>query len=512
MRRFGILMSLVLVTGLGACGSFRDLFSAHADVVAEAGDQRLTPQRLAQIMAGGKGMKANRDAANFVTNIWVDYSLFAQAVADGKLPVDSASIAQAVWPELAELRGSHWHDSLMARRSQISPKAADSTYQGNEIRVLQHILFRTPQNSVPEVRNAARKKAEGALARIKRGTDFGRLASQVSEDPGSKRDNGFLPPSPKGKFVPAFDSAGWSLAPGAVSGVVETPFGYHIIRRPPQADVRERINSYLVQNAGTRLDSIYMDSLAIINKLKVSKGAAAAMRAAGENPEEARNSKKRLTSYKGGELTVGEFMRWVRALPPQYAGQLKQADDTMLTQFAKILTQNVLLLRQADSAKIGVTPAEWKGLEEHYRGQLDTLRTEMGLDTAALWDSTAPPADRHKVASMKVDQYFDGLLSGKSRLRPLPSSLATLLRERSHYRIYEAGLNRSIELAEAERAKTDSTKPQAGPMQPAPGPAPIPGMPPQAPEGKAPAAAPAPEGAAKPSNPAGAADSAAAKR
>ena len=476
MARFSLIVCLLLTAALAGCSSFRDLFSAHADVVAEAGDQRLTPQRLSQIMGGGKGMRANRDAANFVTNVWVDYSLFAQAVADGKLPLDSASIAKAVWPELAELRGSHWHDSLMARRSKISPNAADSTYQANQVRVLQHILFRTPPNAVPEVRNVARKKAESALARVKKGADFGQLAAQLSEDPGSKRDNGFLPPSPKGKFVPVFDSVGWSLAPGAVSGVVETPFGYHIIKRPSPDAVRERLTAYLVQNAGTRLDSIYMDSLAMINQIKISKGAAAAMRAAGENPEEARTSKKTLTSFKGGELTVGEFMRWVRALPPQYAAQLKQADDSMLTQFAKILTQNVLLLRQADSAKIGVTSEEWKGIEEHYRGQIDTLRVEMGLDTASLWDSTAAKLDRHKVAAMKVDQYFERLVSGKSRLRPLPSSLATVLRERSTYRIYDGGLNRAVELAEAERAKTDSTKAKAGPMQPAPGPAPIPGM------------------------------------
>ena len=190
-----------------------------------------------------------------------------------------------------------------------------------------------------------------ALARVKRGSDFGSLASQVSEDPGSKADRGFLPPSPKGKFVPAFDSAGWTLAPGAVSGVVETPFGYHIIKRPGPEAARERITTYLAQSAGTRLDSIYMDSLAQTKQIKVARGAAKAMRDAGEDPEAARKSKKTLVSFKGGELTVAEFMRWVQALPPQYIAQLKQADDSMLTQFAKILTQNVLLLRQADSAK-----------------------------------------------------------------------------------------------------------------------------------------------------------------
>lgn len=493
MRRFALIPAVLIVAGFSACSSFRDLFTAHADVAAEAGGQQLTAERLSQIMSSGKGIQPNREAANFVANVWVDYALFAQAVADGKLPLDSASIAQVVWPQLAELRGSHWHDTLMARRSNIPPNAPDSVYRANQVRVLQHILYRVPANAVPEVRNAARKKAEGTLARIKRGADFGELASQQSEDPGSKQDRGFLPPSPKGRFVPAFDSAGWTLAPGATSGVVETPFGYHIIRRPAVEAVRDRLKAYLAQSAGSRLDSIYMDSLAIQNQIKVSKGAPTAMRAAGDNPEEARHSKKTLATFKGGELTVGEFMRWIQAMPPQYAAQLKQADDTMLTQFARVLSQNVLLLRQADSAKVRVTPEEWGSMAANYRGQVDTLRMEMGLDTAALWDSTVATADRDKVAAAKVEQYFDRLVSGKSRLRPLPSTLGMLLRERSSYRIYDAGLNRAVELAVAERGKADSIKAKTGPMQPAPGPAPIPGVTPS-PGGQA---APADTGAAR---------------
>ena len=474
MGRLALLSSLLLGTGLTACSSFRDLFSAHADVAAEAGEHRLTPERLTEIMSSGKGIRPNRDAANFVTNVWIDYTLFAQAVANGKLPLDSASIAEAVWPQLAELRGGHWHDTLMARRSDLPPNAADSVYKGNDVRVLQHILYRVPPNAVPEVRSVARKKAEGTLARIRRGEDFGKVAAQVSEDPGSKVDRGFLPPSPRGRFVAAFDSAGWALAPGATSGVVETPFGYHIIKRPAADAVRDRLKAYLVQDAGSRLDSIYMDSLAIQNQIKIEKGAAGAMRAASENPEEARHSKKKLTTFRGGELTVREFMRWTQALPPQYAAQLKQADDTMLIRFARVLSQNMLLLRQADSAKIRVTPAEWTELASGYRAQIDTLRTEMGLDTASLWDSTVAAADRNKVAAMKVDQYFERLTSGKSRLRRLPSGLGTVLREQFSYRINEAGLNRAVELAQ-QRSKADSAKSPTGPLQTAPGPAPIPG-------------------------------------
>ena len=485
MSRSVILGSLLLGAGLTGCSSFRDLFSAHADVAAEANEQRLAPDRLAQIMAGGKGIRPNRDAANFVANVWIDYSLFAQAVANGKVPLDSASIAQAVWPQLAELKGNHWHDSLMARRSKIPPTAADSVYRANDVRVLQHILYRVPPNAVPEVRNVARKKAEGTLARLRRGADFGQLASQESEDPGSKMDRGFLPPSPKGRFVPAFDSAGWSLAPGATSGVIETPFGYHIIKRPSLDVVRDRLTAYLAQSAGGRLDSLYMDSLATHNKIQVAKDAPAAMRASAENPDKARHSDKKLATFNGGALTVAEFMRWIQALPPQYSTQLRQADDSMLTQFARVLTQNLLLLRQADSAKIQVTPAEWTEAASQYRGQVDTLRREMGLDTTRLFDPTVSAADRDMVAAAKVDQYLDRFITGKARLRPLPAAMASLLRDKAKYQVNEAGLNRAVELAQAERAKTDTTKGQAGGLQRAPGPAPIPGAaPPSPPQGQ----------------------------
>lgn len=482
MRRFGLLTAFLFAAGLTACNSFRDLFSAHADVAAEAGGQRLTPERLGQIMNSGKGVRPNREAANFVSNVWVDYALFAQAVATGKLPLDSAGVAKAVWPELAELRGSHWHDTLVARRSKIGPHEADSVYKGDQVRVLQHILFRVAPNATPEIRNVAHKKAEGALAKVKGGADFGAVAAQVSEDPGSKADKGFLPPSPKGRFVPAFDSVGWALAPGAVSGVVETPFGYHIIKRPAGEAVRDRLTTYLLQSAGTRLDSLYMDSLATKANIKVARGAAQAMRAASLDPEGSRRSDKTLTKFNGGELTVAEFLRWLQALPPQYAGQLKQADDSMLTQFAKVLSQNVLLLRQADSAKIQVTPTEWKAMQANYRSQLDTLRLEMGLDTAGLWDSTVAKTDRNKVAAAKVEQYFDRLVSGKSRLRPLPSALAGVLRDRFDYRIYDSGIKRAVELAVADSKKTDSTKVSPPPtgeeegLKPAPGPAPVPGV------------------------------------
>jgi hypothetical protein len=166
----------------------------------------------------------------------------------------------------------------------------------------------------------------------------------------------------------------------------------------------------------------------------------------------------------------------------------------------------VLLLSQADSAGIKVTPEEWQGLQARYRSQLDTLRADMGLDEGSLGDSSAAAADRSKLAALKVEQYFDRLIAGKTRLRPIPSTLATLLRERSSYRINNTGLNQAIELAQAASKQADSTKAATGPLQRAPGPAPIPGVSPGAtprPQitpapGTAPAPRPAPPDTARP--------------
>jgi hypothetical protein len=492
-----MILAAILAIGLVGCGNFRDLFSAHADVAAEAGGSELTSQRLAQIMsAGGKNVRVNRETADFLANAWVDYSLLGQAVARGTLPQDSASVASAVWPEISELKGTHWHDTLMARRSAVTDAEVDSLYNTTDVRVLQHILFGVRPNTEAGQRAATRKKAEVALARIHKGADFGTLASQLSEDPGSKADSGYLPPSPKGRFVATFDSAGWTLQPGQVSGLVETPFGYHILRRPALADVRPRVREFLVQRAGARLDSLYMDSLAQSNKISVVKDAPATIRSALEDPDGSRNSGKALVHYTGGTLNTKDFLRWVRALPPQYSVQLRQADDSMLTKFARLLTQNVLLLREADSAGIKITPEEWNSLRGRYQSQVDSLKAEMGLGADAS-DSTASPAEREKAAALRVERYFDRLMEGKARLRPIPSALATLLRERLPYTVHDAGVTRAYELAGEAKAKSDSSAPKTG-MQRAPGGPPVPGLQP-APGGQAPGASS--PGSQKPATP-----------
>jgi peptidyl-prolyl cis-trans isomerase SurA len=78
-------------------------------------------------------------------------------------------------------------------------------------------------------KEAARAKAESLLAEIKRGGDFESIAKRESMDP-SKDVGGDLGWARRGQMVPAFEAWLFTLQPGQTSPVVETPFGYHIIR------------------------------------------------------------------------------------------------------------------------------------------------------------------------------------------------------------------------------------------------------------------------------------------
>lgn len=93
-----------------------------------------------------------------------------------------------------------------------------------------HILFRVPQNASPEVREQKRQAAEKVLAEVRAGKDFAALARAHSDDTASASKGGDLGFFPQGTMVAPFEQAAFALKPGEVSGIVETPFGFHIIK------------------------------------------------------------------------------------------------------------------------------------------------------------------------------------------------------------------------------------------------------------------------------------------
>jgi peptidyl-prolyl cis-trans isomerase C len=97
-----------------------------------------------------------------------------------------------------------------------------------------HVLITTKDPATGEDLSADKKKerkelADKVLARAKAGEDFGKLAKEFSDDPGS-RDKGGEYTFPRGQMVPEFENAAFALDTSKISDIVTTPYGYHIIK------------------------------------------------------------------------------------------------------------------------------------------------------------------------------------------------------------------------------------------------------------------------------------------
>jgi parvulin-like peptidyl-prolyl isomerase len=84
---------------------------------------------------------------------------------------------------------------------------------------------------VTRTKEEAKKLATEIMGKAKKGADFDGLAKQYSDEPGSKTRMGKLGKFARGAMVKPFSDAAFALKPGEISNVVETDFGFHVIKR-----------------------------------------------------------------------------------------------------------------------------------------------------------------------------------------------------------------------------------------------------------------------------------------
>ena len=121
-----------------------------------------------------------------------------------------------------------------------------------------------------EEQKQARKKAEGILARIQAGEDFATLATEFSEDTGTKQKGDDLGFFQRGRMVPEFEKAAFSLEPGKVSDIVQSNFGFHIIKvedrkEPairPYEEIKEQLKKKLEVDEKKKAVDQYVEKMA----------------------------------------------------------------------------------------------------------------------------------------------------------------------------------------------------------------------------------------------------------
>jgi peptidyl-prolyl cis-trans isomerase C len=166
----------------------------------------------------------------------------------------------------------------------VQPNDVNTFYQQNPDKFKQpervrasHILIRTEENADAKAKETAKAKATDLLKQVKAGKDFAELAKQHSQDPGSAVQGGDLGFFQQGQMVGAFERAAFALKPGEVSDIVETPFGFHIIkmaekqsaRTVPIEEVKPQIEQFLQNQQRQQKTQAFIESLKSKGKVEV---------------------------------------------------------------------------------------------------------------------------------------------------------------------------------------------------------------------------------------------------
>lgn len=174
-------------------------------------------------------------------------------------------------------------ETTIAPKAKVTDEEAKKFYDDNKDKFRReeavrasHILVGADQNATAADKKKAKEKAESLLKQLKGGADFAELAKKESSCPSSAQggDLGFFG---KGQMVPEFEKAAFGLKPGEVSDVVETQFGYHIIKvaekkdaeTVPFEEAKERIEQFLSQQKVQQGVSDYVEELRKKGKVEI---------------------------------------------------------------------------------------------------------------------------------------------------------------------------------------------------------------------------------------------------
>ena len=490
---------------LAACDGFKEAMSAHQDVVARAGSQELSVERLAELL-GNSRAPLEKEVARRVAQIWVDYQLVGTAASRGDSLNDPKMIDSVMWSAIAGQRAKKFYDVVSSNWSANDPAQNEAKYNQGQLLAARHIIFVTPGGAQGGLSAAARDSIRRRLDRLRpqlTPANFAQMASQHSQEPGAKERGGSLGVFQPGSMVPEFEKALVALKPGEISPVIQTSFGYHIVYRPRYAEVADEFKARIGDASLAEAEQEYLNKLEAGAGIQYKDNLAAKTKAVAADLDGHKNDNAVVVEFKGGTLTAGELARWIEAFPPQanITAQIASAPDSIIPTFVKGIVRNELVLRAADSAGVKLDSAELASIRTSFASQVTRLWSSLGLDPKALADSASNANERQRIAASRVESYMDRLLGEQAPFLEVPKPLEVALLDRYDSKIIEAGLDRAVERATRIRAVNDSTRATQQPQSQVPMPRPGAGPQGAAPQGARPQGqpqAPAPAPAQRP--------------
>ncbi len=491
VRPWSAFATASLIVTLGACDGLKEALTAHVDVAAKAANQELSVTRLADLLGNAKvPVPITKENAGIVADLWVNYQLLGHAAAVGDSLTDKKAIDQAVEPITKNMRLKKFTDTLVKSFKVDSGSEAAYNQAAGDLYAARHILFAFPPAATQTQKDSVRKKAESVLATVNN-ANFAQMADKYTSDPSGKGKGGNLGVYEKGQMVGPFANGVAALKPGQIGpSLIESTYGFHIVQRLPfsQVDRAEYTQKYS-GSAINKSDSVYLAGLDKSANIEVKPNAAALAKSAVADPVKHNKDNATLATFKGGDLTVSEFLGWVETMPPQMqvSRQLPGLPDSIVKHFVSSIAQREVMLQKADSAKVTLSAEDKTQLYGQFSQLVQMIEQQLGIDPKALADSATSSSMRERLAANRVESYIDRILSGQAQPVPVPQPLATVLQSKYESSINSAGVERSVQSAQKIRAVADSSRAANQPKSQVP----LPGMPPSG-------AAPAPPPGANP--------------
>lgn len=450
----------------------KDALSAHADIVASAESQKFTVTKMSELL-GRSQAPLRKDVANALANIWVNYQLVGIASARKDSLTNEKDMDEALWPFISNMKAKTWYDSVAKGWAKPDSGRALAMYNSGEIMTAAHILLLTQgMNPAEKAKQLQRAKALHASLTT---ANFAEVAKKESQDKQSGQQGGMLPPFRHGEMVPEFEAGVKATKPGEISGIVESQFGYHIIRRAPYDEVKATLVQASSAASMAKADSAYMATLEKNAKAEVKPNIAQKVRDITVDPETNLEEGTVLATWKGGKMTGGRLARWIQGIPPQagIAQRIMSAPDSVIPQFVMNFVRNELILAEAEQHNIQPKAEELKALRQNFRLELVSTTTMLGMDPKSLADSAkAHGVTAEVIAGQRAEAYVDGLMNQRAQYIPIAAPISHILRKKYDWEVNAAGVARALELAGKIRQRADSAA--RGPATPSAVPMPAP--------------------------------------
>jgi PPIC-type peptidyl-prolyl cis-trans isomerase-like protein len=465
-------VSLPLLT---ACQGLKEALTAHVDVVSRAESQELSVTRVADLLGKAKlPVPVSRDNVAIVTDIWVDYQLLGYAAAHGDSLRDKKTIDQALAGILQSMRLNQFMNGLVASFKGDSGSEAAYAAGKYDLLAARHILIGFPGQGAtpptPAQRDSVMKKAQSVRSQVTN-ENFESLVAKYSNDPSAKTNKGNMGVFPKGMMVPEFSNATAALKPGEISQPVESKFGFHIIQRLPFAEAnKQQYGAQYSQRSLGVAESTYVAKLDSAAGVQLKSNAPTLAKDAVRDPAKHRKDNTALATYKGGELTVAEFLTWLDSFNPQQriGQQIQQAPDTAVRGFVNNIVERELLMKKADSAKVAVPDSVLTQMYSQFGLLVTNVEQALGIEPKSLADSGKSAGERERIAANRIESYLDKIMAGAVQPVTVPPPLEAVLRDKYQWSINPSGLDRATENATKVRAQQDSAKAQNQPKSEVP--------------------------------------------